>query len=146
MTQSLKTVRSSFHAHFLNVRNCNNLIWSYDFEVAYKAATDRERLKISEAITNGDTGAIKKFISDKINSLTPFEKMGIRKLREIGKNLRIPDYEKLTKYTLIEEIKYVVQRLKETSQRISVQPKDTDTSTENTFGCGQSKVLASTGY
>ena len=111
---SLKAIRDSFHTRFLNCRNVNNLLRTDDFELAYNKATLAERQDIEKAIDRGDKEAIKAFIDEGLLRMTPFHQMSVRKLRLIGKNLRITNYWTLDKIKLIEEIRDVVKRLKET--------------------------------
>lgn len=139
--ESLKIIRDNFHSQFLNIRNCNNLIQGDDFEVAYKAATPEDRRHIKKAIAEYDKNLIKKFIDTQILKLSPFEKLGIRKLREIGQNLRISNYYSMSKSDLIEEIKNVVSRLKANGERVPFQSEQTGYFTENINGCGQPEVL-----
>ena len=121
----MKTIRSSFHSQFLNIRNCNNLIQGDDFEVAYKAATPEERRQIFKDIKDGNKESIKNFIDRQLSKLTPFEKLGVRKLREIGQNLRIENYYSMSKADLVEEIKNVVSRLKANGKRVPIQSQQT---------------------
>ena len=111
---SLKAIRDSFHTRFLNCRNVNNLLQTDDFELAYSKASKDERLDIEKAIGRSDKEAIKAFIDRGLLRMTPFHQMSVRKLRLIGKNLRIPNYWIKDKIILIEEIRDVVKRLKET--------------------------------
>jgi len=112
---SLKAIRDSFHTRFLNCRNVNNLLRTDDFELAYNIATKEERKYITEAIDRGDKDALKAFIDEGLSRMTPFHQMTVRRLRLIGRNLRIKDYWKKDKIILLEEIKDVVKRLKESS-------------------------------
>ena len=141
MSESLRIIRDSFHAQFLNIRNCNNLIQGDDFEIAYEAASVQERRLVMEAIERLDKTKIKDFIDDKLVKLTPFEKLGIRKLREIGQHMRITGYQSMSKPELIKEIKNVVSRLKGNGERISFQPEQPRQNTENSAGCGQPALL-----
>ena len=114
--KNLEIIRNNLHLQFLHTRNFNNLIQSDDFEVAYNAASKEERKKIWSAIERNDKRTIRNFITNQILKLTPFEKLGIRKLRDIGSHLQIKNYYNMTKFQLVEEIKDVAKRLKETSQ------------------------------
>jgi len=110
---SLKTIRESFHAQFLQIRNMHRLIWSDDFSIVYNSASKEKQKEIKSAIERNDKLSLRKLIKEQLNKMTPFHKMGIRALREIGKNLRLPNYWRKDKGTLIEEIEHVIQRLKE---------------------------------
>ena len=116
----LKTIRSSFHARVLNFRNVNNILQSDDFAIAYGNATSQEQHEVEQAIDRADKAAIVKFVKAKLLKLTPFHQMSVRQLREIGRNVRLPNYWEKDKTTLIEEIEDVVKRLKEGGERMSV--------------------------
>ena len=111
---SLKAIRDSFHTRFLNCRNVNNLLRTDDFELAYNTSSRDEQIDIEKAIDRGDKEAFKAFIDLGLQRMTPFHQMSVRKLRLLGKNLRIQNYWILDKIQLIEEIRNVVKRLKET--------------------------------
>ena len=135
--ESLKVLRSNFHAQFLNVRQCKYLLDHDDFEIAWLASNEEEQAILLKAIENKDgrllKNTIKKFMEDKTNSMTPYEKLSLRKLQRIGNFLGIKYYKKKTKKELIEEIKDVTERLKKSSERVFIQSEQTDTVSENTL-------------
>jgi predicted NBD/HSP70 family sugar kinase len=98
----------------------DRLVTGDNFELAYINADNETRKRIEEAIEREDKLTLKSLIKKEVDKLTPFYKMNMAKLRGIGRNLRIPDYHRLNKIYLIEEIENVVQRLKEGSKRGSV--------------------------
>lgn len=108
----LKTIRDSFHAKFLNHRSVLYVLDSEDFAIAYKHATTQEQKEIEAAIERADKETLVKFIKEKLLQLTPFHQMTLRQLREIGRNVKIEDYWKKDKGTLLKEIENVVTRLK----------------------------------
>ena len=108
----LEAIQADLHAQFPNVRNTNRLIQSDDFAIAYNNASPKERRLITKAAHRIDKVTINKFIKKQLLSLTPFYSMGIKQLREIGKNIRLDEYWCKDKITLIEEIENVVARLK----------------------------------
>lgn len=112
---SLKTLRDDFHAQSLLYRNIDNILHNDDFAIAYAAANLREKCDIISLIYKGDKKNLKKFIGKQLENSTPFYKMGIRKLREIGRNVKIKNSHILHKATLIEEIENVAARLKKDS-------------------------------
>lgn len=141
----LKAIRSSFHARVLNFRNVNNILHSDDFAIAYGNATRQERHEIERAIDRADKATIVHFVKKKLLTLTPFHQMSVRQLREIGRNVRLPKYWEKDKTTLIEEIEDVVKRLKEGSERVSVQPEQADEGPAYPSGCGKPGLLDSEG-
>lgn len=119
---SLETLRNSFHAQALGFRNIDTILQSDNFAIAY-GVVSKEDQEFIESLIYGDAfdvnrdiipnkKVIKQFINRQLKSLTPFHRMGIRKLREIGCNLSINDCFILNKATLIEEIENVAARLK----------------------------------
>jgi len=114
---SMKQLREEFHAQFLHIRNCNYLIQSDNFEIAYKNSTIEEQKQIEKDVCLRNKLRIKKFIFQKVEG--DFEEMGIRKLREIGKFLKIEKYYFWNKATLIEEIRNEIQSIKTNSKSIS---------------------------
>jgi hypothetical protein len=131
----LETFRESFHARFLTIRQTRYLINSGDFEVVFEAATSDEQEIFWEASTSGNIKLLKDTMATVLMRLTAFDRMTIYQLREIGRHQRIPNAHRLSKLNLIQEIKNVVQRLKENGNGKSVQPQQTDTGTENCIGC-----------
>lgn len=129
--RTLETIRESFQTRYRIVRCCQYLVHSDNFEIAFRNATEEEKRELFLAIDRNDKHFIRKFIDVQITKLTPFDKLGIKKLREIGQNLSIPNWWDLSKIELIEEIKNVIQRLKETSKRIGIQSKETYSNAEN---------------
>lgn len=127
----LKIVREVFHAQFLHVRNINNLLHSDDFEIAFNLANDNQKQKILITLVELDKDSIKNFIEEQIAESTPFEQLNIRRLREIGKYMKIKDYHVLNKMTLIDEVKRAVQRIKENSERKYLQSQQTNSPTTN---------------
>lgn len=124
--KQLQMVREIIHNHFLNVRNCNNLVQSDDFEIACNLSNTEDMDEILLALGEMNKSRIRQFIENKLGVGTPFEQMGIRKLRDIAKHLKIKQYQYLNKMTLIEEIKNVASRLKENSQRKHLQSQQTE--------------------
>lgn len=108
----LKTIRDSFHAEVLNYRKVLYVLESDDFAIAYSNATSREQREVQQVIDRADKRALVKFVKAQLLKLTPFHQMSVKQLREIGRNVRVPDYWKKDKITLIEEIENVVSRLK----------------------------------
>lgn len=119
---SLQATRDYSHAAQCLVRNCNNLVQSDNFEIAYKLSTKLEKQLISEAVERFSKDHIKSFITRKLLEGQPFEKLSIHKLRDIGRYLSIENYSKMNKLTLIEEVQNVATRLKENSERKRIQP------------------------
>ncbi len=109
---NLETLRDSFHVQSLLFRNIDNIIHSDNFAIAFHSADEKEKGNVQKQIFLLNKDYLKLFIISELDNLTPFHKMGIRKLREIGRNLRIAKYFILNKSTLIEEIKNVAERLK----------------------------------
>ncbi len=120
---SLERLRSTTHKLYLQVRNCNHIIQSANFEIAFNLASNFERKGVESFIQNLNKAGILKFIDEHLEDSTPFEQMGIRKLRAIGQHMKIRNYNRLNKLTLIEEIENVVTRLKENSKRSHIQSK-----------------------
>jgi len=120
MRKSLKVIRNSSHVQFQDERNFNNLVQSDDFEVAYNAASEGQYKRIIEIIETRNKKTLKDLIDFILDKLTPFDQMGIRRLREIGRNLRIKGYARKSKYELVEEIRNVVHQLKANCERESV--------------------------
>jgi hypothetical protein len=120
-----------FHAQFLHVRNCNNLIQSDNFQIAYQLASKEEQDEILLAIAETNRERIKAFINDKLIESTPFEQLSLCKLRDIGAHLNIPYYNNLSKLELIESIKNVAERLKKDSKRKHFQSQQTESSRED---------------
>jgi len=119
--RNLKTIRDLFHGQFLHIRNCNNLLQSDNFEIAYSLASSEERDEIFIAIAESNKDKLKSFIIDKISEGTPFEQLNMRKLREIAQHWKICKYNVLNKLSLVEEIKNVAKRLKDDSERKYIQ-------------------------
>ena len=115
--RELKIVRELFHAQVLHVRNINNIINSDNFEVAFNLSSDKEKHNVLKIISELDKDGIKNFIDSRLSNGTPFDQLNIRKLRDIGKHMRISNYHVLNKMSLIEEIKNVTERLKENCER-----------------------------
>jgi hypothetical protein len=115
--RKLKIVREIFHAQFCNIRNINNIIHSDDFEIAFSLSTEEDQNDILRIIADFDKDGIRIFIDNKLTNGTPFDQLSIRKLRDIGRFMKITNYHILNKMTLIEEIKNVAKRLKENCER-----------------------------
>lgn len=115
---SLKTIRDSFHTQLLNYRNTHRLITSDDFAIAYENATATEKREIENTVKRVDKLTVRKFIKYQLSKSTPFHRMGLKKLREIGRNIQIPEYWEKDKITLIEEIEDVVQRFEKSCKRV----------------------------
>jgi hypothetical protein len=112
----LKTIRDSFHARLLALRNVSYILNSDDFAIAYENAPDLEKKEILAAIERVDKKFLQKAVNTQLLKLTPFHRMTLRQLREVGRNTRIPEYWSKNKLTLISEIEDVVAKLKEGSK------------------------------
>lgn len=110
---NLEALRKSFHTQFLTIRNCNNIVHSDDFQIAFEASTESERKRLKLILKHHNRMELKKFINKKLLELTPFERLGIRRLRDIGKNIGIQEYWLKSKVDLLEEIKTHVKKLKD---------------------------------
>ena len=104
---SLKTIRDRFHSLLLHIRSTNRVIQSSDFAIAYDNATEEERARLESALDINDRDAIKNFIKAQLATMTPFHEMKVKQLREIGRNVRLPEYWLLGKQELIREIENV---------------------------------------
>lgn len=107
---SLERIRKNSHTLFLKIRNCNYLIQSDNFEIAYKKSTLKEQREIEKYILLQNKGKIREFIVDKVDG--DFERMGIRKLQSIAKFLRMKNFYTLNKATLIEGIRDEIHAIK----------------------------------
>ena len=112
---NLETIRHSFHLQFLNHRNVDALINTDNFSIAFKCATGKEQETVTLYIEKADKKFLQSFVAQKLQTLTPFHRLGVRALREIAKNVGIKNRRLLSKSTLIEEIEDVAKRLKEGS-------------------------------
>lgn len=139
--RNLQTLRELFHAQFLHVRNCNNLIQSDNFEIAYKMADEKERDEILLAIAETNKEKLRLFIDLKLSKGNAFEQLGIRKLQEIAAHMKIAYYKSMDKTQLVEGIKNVAEKLKADSKRKHLQSKQTDDSGEDYFGGWGHKIL-----
>lgn len=110
---SLMTIRDSSRTRFLEIRNFYRIIVSDDFAIAYDISTDCEKNELLGLIENLDKRSLRTFIKKQLLTLTPFHSMGVRRLREIAKNVGIPMYWNKNKATLIEEIEDVIERIKD---------------------------------
>lgn len=111
----LKTIRNSFHQQSLNHRNVDILINSDNFSIAFNNATKQEKKEISKAVERSDKKFLQNFTIKKLQVMTPFHRLGMRALREIGRNISLPNYTTLSKSSLIEGIQDVAERLKKSS-------------------------------
>lgn len=132
----MKKLKEEVHEFFCLVRKCRYLVYSDNFEVAYKAATKKERVQIQKHVKESNREAIKLFITDKLLKGQPFDQMTIKQLRNIGQHLGIKDYYKLTKADLIGEVENVAARLKKSSERKRIQSQETDTPAADNNGRG----------
>jgi NADH pyrophosphatase NudC (nudix superfamily) len=107
---SLDKIRKNSHTLFLKVRNCNYLIQSDNFEIAYKKSNVKEQKEIEKYIQSQNKEKIKEFIVNRIEG--DFEEMGIRKLRSIAKFLRMKNFQILNKASLIEDIRSEIYAIK----------------------------------
>ena len=102
----------SIRADYLNlcrlIRNINNIIQNDNFEIAFNSSSPTERETLLQAISEDDIDSLKQTIRNKLEG-TDYERIGIRRLREIGKELKITNYHLLNKMTLIEEIREVIK-------------------------------------
>lgn len=110
---SLKTIRDSSRSRFLKARSINRAIQSDNFTIAYGNASADEKEIFIKAIERLDKDSIRELIKKQLQTLTPFHQMGVKQLREIGRNIRLSEYWKMGKMTLIQEIEDAVSRLKE---------------------------------
>jgi len=134
--KELIIIRELFHAQFLHIRNCNNIIHSDDFEIAFNLATESERVDLLTVIAELDRDSIKDFIDNKLTKGTPFDLLSIRKLREIGKHMKISNYHILNKMTLVEEIQNAAKRIKENCTGKHFQSEQSNTSGKDIARCG----------
>ena len=114
----LSSLRKKTEAEYKKWTSINYFVQSTDFEFIYEQASTEERKKLTTAIIGGNRQFLKKFIKEKKCDLTPFKKLSFRKLKAIGKFLRIPDYYNMSKSTLVEVIENEVQRIKANSKQI----------------------------
>ncbi len=115
---SLKTIRDSFHTQLLNYRNTHRLIVSDDFTIAYENASVTEKGEIERAVKRVDKLTVRRFIKCQLLKSTPFHRMTIKQLREIGRNIQISEYWEKDKITLIKEIEHAVKESEKNSKRV----------------------------
>lgn len=112
----LKAIRDSFHSQALKSRQLDRIISSDDFTIAYSNATDNEKKVVEQAIFRLDKTYVIEFVKKQLMHLTPFHQMGLKMLRDIGRNLSIPKYWEKDKISLIKEIENVVARIKKSGK------------------------------
>jgi hypothetical protein len=113
----LRSLRHKSHAQFLLYRAIDHRIQSDDFALALEKATADDIIFINSAIQTGDKRTIVKFINDKLNTRTPFEQLGVRRLRKIAAHMRIENYHIKPKLELIGDINNAIQAAKDRTTR-----------------------------
>ncbi len=129
---NLARIRSDAHTRYCNARKVEYLIQSDDFELAYTAADPDQRDQLIRCVGMDYLGGIKVCIQEVLIGLTPFHRMGIRRLRSIGKQMRVKNYFAMNKQTLVQEIQDEVDRIKKSSERVTNQ---SETSRPNEDSC-----------
>jgi hypothetical protein len=121
---TLDELRKLSEAQFSKWRSIWYYIDSADFKFCYDNAPIEERKKLRAALVNGDQDYFKNFVKKKRQDLEPFQKLGVRKLKNIAKYLRIPNWYAMNKITLIEAINDEVHRIKADSYQIIDQSEE----------------------
>lgn len=98
--ESLKEIAKTLAG---NTRSIERLILSDDFEDAWNMATESEKQHLIRAVENQNRDLLRSFVRQKTNH--ELELMNIHQLREIGKQLRINQYNVLPKALLIAYIR-----------------------------------------
>ena len=114
--KSLEDARSDLHAQHCQARNLHYLVQTQDLEVVYRNATPERKALVLTLISDGEIKAVRRFIKKELLELTPFHRIGIIRLRQMAKRLRIVNYHTLRKQTLVEEITNEVERIKKNAQ------------------------------
>ena len=120
----LTQLRSKVEEEFRKWSSINYFVQSATFKFIYDGATVEGKKKLMVAAMSGDQQYFKKFIQKRKEELEPFEKLSYRKLRSIAKNLRIVEYYRMNKVTLVEEIKNEINRIKADTQQIIDQSEE----------------------
>ena len=117
---NLRDFREQYHEEYLKIRNCNYIIQSSDVEFIFSTLEPDEFDTFKKIMYSFDKEKIKQYIEHRKRKTYLFDKMSIRQLRTVGKNLRIENYHVLSKDLLLKEIDNVVKRLKKSFERVSI--------------------------
>jgi hypothetical protein len=93
-------------------------ITSYEFKIIYEKANPEDRIQLLNCIHEGKIGFLKDYIKKHKENLQAFDKMSLRKLRDIAKHLRINDWYTMNKGELIKEVRNEVERIKADSEQL----------------------------
>ena len=129
---NLENLREEVHARHLLTQRVDSIIHSDNFEVCYLKANEDMRQFVADAAKKNKEAHLKEFIQNTLAKCTPFEQLGIRKLREMAKHLKVKNYHLMRKVDLVEEINVKVQRIKASVKRVAIQSEELrQTSSDN---------------
>ena len=119
---NLTTLRQRIELVYKKWRSLHYYVESDVFKFLYDKASEQEKKELANYILNGDKEYIKKFVRKRKDDLDEFQKLGIRKLREICKHLGIKNTSRMNKASLIREIEDEVHRIKEDTDKFISEP------------------------
>lgn len=120
---SLRVLRTNSQTQLCHARNLDRLIRSDEFEIAYNTASSARKIYVHSLIECGQKAGVRDFIKEEVSTLTPFHSMNMKRLRKMGQRLGVGSYNSLNKLTLVEEIQNAIDRIKESAERIALQPE-----------------------
>ncbi len=107
----LMTLRQTSRERLSSFRSIDYIIQSDSFGLIYNNLLDDDKNKVNKYISEGDKDALKDFMNKIIYGVNGVDEYGIRRLRQLAKELHIIEWWTLNKLNLIREIKHEFQRL-----------------------------------
>ncbi len=77
---------------------------SPDFEATYRKASEEQRCIVTAFIADGDKDAVQQWLAIQERDRTNIEELPVKELRKLAGSLGIPDYQYMTKASLLSSI------------------------------------------
>lgn len=101
---TVKILRENLHFKILNLRSIERILHTESFETIYSQASDIEKKSVSDVIDKCDKLLLDQWIKKEIKNASMLEELSMKDLREMAKNLKVPDYSMISKSSLLSEI------------------------------------------